>query len=72
MNSKQAIGGSAYRARRAGRFRQMDVTRALKAAQKAKLQIAAVRIEPDGTILVIPGTPETVPSSERNPWDDAS
>ena len=57
---------------RAGKFRQIDVARALKAAQKAKLQIAAVRIEPDGTILVIPGIPEAVPSSERNPWDVAS
>jgi hypothetical protein len=34
------------------------------------MAIAAVRIEPDGSILVIPGTPEAVPVSAPNPWDD--
>jgi hypothetical protein len=62
---------SQKKTRRAARFKQTDVARAIKGAQKAKLQIAAVRIEPDGTILVIPGTPEAVPSSAPNPWDGA-
>jgi len=57
---------------RAARFRQVELARAIKGAQKANLNIAAVRVEPDGTILIIPGTPETVPSSKPNPWDDAS
>jgi hypothetical protein len=46
--------------------------RAFKAAAAAKMQLAGVRIEPDGSILLIPGTPETVPSSDANPWDDVS
>lgn len=75
-NPKRPSANQAVRtsngASRASKFRQADVARALKGAQKAKLQIAAVRIEPDGTIIVIPGTPEPVPSSERNPWDDAT
>jgi len=52
-------------ASRTGKFREIDVVRALRAAQKAKLQVGAIRIEPDGTILLIPGTPEAVPSSIR-------
>jgi hypothetical protein len=52
------------------RFREKDVVRVIKAARKANMAIAAVRIEPDGSILVIPGTPEAVPVSAPNPWDD--
>jgi hypothetical protein len=54
---------------RAARFSQAELARAIKGAQKANLNIAAVRVEPDGTILIIPGTPETIPSPKRNPWD---
>jgi hypothetical protein len=72
VSGNQAFRKPANGVSRAGKFRQADVTRALKAAQMARVPIAAVRIEPDGTIIVIPGTPEPVPSSERNPWDDAS
>lgn len=57
--------------RRPARFTEADVQRALKAAQKVKLPIAAVRIQPDGTILIIPGEPESVQPSASNPWDDA-
>lgn len=52
------------------RFREKDVVRVLKAARKANVQLAAVRIEPDGAILVIPGTPEPVAVSAPNPWDN--
>lgn len=51
------------------RFTQSDVTRAIRAAIAANLAIAAVRIAPDGTILIIPGTPATVTPWEANPWD---
>jgi hypothetical protein len=64
------LAGKGSKARRASRI--TEVARTVKALQKAGLGIAAVRVEPDGTVIVIPGTPEAVPSSKRNPWDDAS
>jgi hypothetical protein len=55
------------------RFKEEDITRAIRAAKRAKMEIAAVRIEPDGTILIIPGTPQPVqppnPFDEPNDWD---
>jgi hypothetical protein len=60
----------ARRVRGPSRFREADVARAVRAARKANISIAAVRIEPDGSILVIPGTPESVQPSTRNPFDD--
>ena len=56
--------------RRPARFTEADVSRAIKAAQKAKLPIACIRITPDGEILVIPGNPQPVPISAPNPWDE--
>jgi hypothetical protein len=56
--------------RKPAKFTEADVARALKAAQKAKISVACVRIEPDGTILIIPGTPEPVAGSAPNPWDE--
>jgi hypothetical protein len=51
-------------------FAQRDVTRAVKAVRGAGLEIGMVRIEPDGTILVIPGVPLLGPSlREPNDWD---
>jgi acetyl/propionyl-CoA carboxylase alpha subunit len=52
------------------RFREKDVVRVIRAARKANMPLAAVRIEPDGSILVIPGTPEAVAVSPPNEWDD--
>lgn len=57
--------------RRPSRFTEADVQRAVKGAQKAKLPIAAVRIMPDGTILIVSGPPESVQPSAPNPWDSA-
>ena len=36
---------------------------------REKIEIAAIRIEPDGTILIVPGTPAAVAQPEANPWD---
>jgi len=55
------------RSRRASKATQ--VANVVKGVQKAGLGISAVRLAPDGTVTVIPGTPEAVPSSEPNPWD---
>lgn len=57
------------RERGPARFTEGDVVRAIKAARKAGIEIAAVRIEPDGTILIIPGTPQPVGWNEPNDWD---
>jgi hypothetical protein len=57
--------------RRPARFTEADVQRTIKAAQKAGLPIASIRIEADGSILVVSGSPPPVPSFPvRNPWDD--
>lgn len=64
------VARSVNGASRAGKFRLVDVARALKAAQKSKVPIACIKIVPDGTILLITGHPETVSSSApTNPWD---
>jgi hypothetical protein len=60
--------------RRVSKFTAADLARALKAAQKAKLPIACVRIDRDGAILIVPGTPERVAVSSKlndgpNDWD---
>ena len=59
-------------ARRSVRFTKRDLVRAVEVVRAAGLQIASIRIEPDGAILVIPGTPPPVPSSAPNPWDGAA
>lgn len=63
--------GAPRRSRERGpsRFTQGDVSRAIRAVLREKIEIAAIRIEPDGTILIIPGTPAFVAQAEANPWD---
>jgi hypothetical protein len=43
---------------RAARFSQADLTRAVRAAEKAGLSVAKIRIEPSGAIEVVAGQPE--------------
>jgi hypothetical protein len=58
------------RTSRAVRFTQADVARAVKAAQKAKLSIWGVRIEPDGSILIFTAQRQAVaPSDAENEWE---
>ena len=61
------------RTSRAVRFTQADVARAVKAALKAKLPIGSIRIEPDGSILIVTAQPEDVaPSEAENEWESAT
>src|SRR5262245_58737808 len=57
------------KARRSARFKQTELERTVKAMQKAGLKIAAVKVKPDGTFVVIPGRPASAPPSAANPWD---
>jgi len=50
------------------RFRQSDLTRAMKAAKAAGLELARIEIDIDGTIKIIPGSPE--PEPIKNEWDE--
>jgi hypothetical protein len=50
-------------------FRQTDVTRAIKAAVAAGVEIGRVEVDKDGRIVVIPKGACAAP--EPNPWDRA-
>jgi hypothetical protein len=49
------------------KFRQSDLTRALKAAISAGLQVASVEIDPSGKIIIMTGAKE--PASPANALD---
>ena len=55
-------------AARACTFRQKDVTRAIRAARAAGVDIARIEIDPDGKIVIILGNGEPDPR-EANEWD---
>ena len=50
------------------RFKQADVSRALKAAAVVGLR-CRIEIEPNGKIVIIPESPEQ-PNRRGNSWDD--
>ena len=49
------------RSRKVVRFTKRDITRAIEAVQGAGLNVANIRVEPDGSIEVIPVIPGTTP-----------
>lgn len=54
------------------RFKQRDLTRALKAAQAAGYAVHVARVEPDGAISLLADKDQQVESGsddEGNPWD---
>lgn len=57
--------------RKKARFTEGDVKRAMLGARKAGIEIAAVSIEEDGSILIVPGRlpPVQPPAPVTNDWD---
>jgi hypothetical protein len=55
--------------RRSARFTEAYLTRAIKAALKAKLQIVCAALN-EGTILLISGDLDRVAISTFNPWNE--
>jgi hypothetical protein len=51
------------------RFTTRDVTRAANGVQDAGLNVAELRIEPDGSIHITTGTPQPAPSATPNEWE---
>jgi hypothetical protein len=51
------------------KFKQTDVSRAIRAAKAAGLEIASVRVASDGEIIIVPGAPTIKIVGEVNEWD---
>ena len=52
-------------------FKEVDLTRALRAAQKAELDVERAELARDGKIvLVFKRKGEMMPNDERNEWDE--
>jgi hypothetical protein len=55
-------------------FRQLDVTRALRAVAAAGIEVQRIEIDKDGKIVVVAGKVLESPrddENKRNEWDDA-
>jgi hypothetical protein len=57
-------------ARRTLKFRQQDVTRALKGTVAAGVDVSRVEIDKDGTIVIVAGKPTEVGENDgASEWD---
>jgi hypothetical protein len=57
-------------ARASARFRQADLTRALRAAKDAGQAVASCTVGPDGTIEIVFGSPEKLrPENALDAWE---
>jgi hypothetical protein len=54
---------------RAVRFTSADLTRAMRAAEKAGYCVAGYEIKPDGSIKVTIAPPGGIPANDINPLD---
>ncbi len=50
------------------RFKQDDVTRAVRGVVKAGMRVGRVEIDPNGHIIIL--SESSAPSPDRNPWDE--
>ncbi len=53
---------------RPARVTEADVRRAVRGAESAGLKVAAVRVEPDGTVHVVVGEPAKAAVDGRSEW----
>ena len=54
---------------RACTFRQRDMTRAIRAARAAGVEIARIEIDPNGRIVIVADNCEQDEPREMNEWD---
>lgn len=66
MAAREVTGPAREMSRKAS-FQESDLSRALRAARKAGLDVARVEIDKDGKIVLVTGEPETV--VRTNEWD---
>lgn len=66
--SRSRIARQTFRRRGPSKFTQADVARVLRAAKRVNVDIACVRIEPDGSIVMVLGRPASS-DAEINSWD---
>ena len=52
----------------AARFKEADITRAMKGAIKAGMRIGRVEIDPNGKIVIL--SESVAPPVDPNPWDN--
>jgi hypothetical protein len=69
---QELLGSTAASKPRRGpaRFRQQDVTRAIKAAKSAGIPNVRVKIDKDGAIVVESGGGEEATPAPSDEWDD--
>jgi hypothetical protein len=51
------------------RFRQADVTRAMKAVKAAGVAVARIEVEPSGKVIIVAGQPAEGVMPAENEWD---
>jgi hypothetical protein len=51
-------------------FRQRDVTRAIRGARAAGIDVARIEIGNDGKIVILPTQSAAAPETARNEWDE--
>jgi hypothetical protein len=54
------------------RFRQRELTRAIRAADKSGVPVQRVVIDQEGRIIIIPGSPGKPNEQEANEWDNVA
>jgi hypothetical protein len=53
----------------AARFKQEDITRAVRGVEKAGIRVGRVEIDRDGRIVILSES-AAPPAAAPNPWDD--